>query len=78
MENAFDVKLTGSDTTVEGIAQAISYAGYSQAYEFKATDETIHLVIGRNANGEWERIAGTDPYFSGWIDELAEQVSVLK
>lgn len=78
MENLFDVKLTGSDTIVEGTASAINYPGYSQAWEFKATDETIHLIIGRNAHGQWERIGGSDPYFSGWADELAEQVEGVR
>jgi len=78
MENAFDVKLTGSDTVVEGVARAIGYPGYSQAYEFNAIDESIHLIVGRNAHGHWERIAGTTPYFSSWVEELVEQVSVLK
>ncbi len=73
MEQQFDAVLTGSDTPVEGVATAIDLAGYSSAYEFNAIDETIHLVIGRNPHGKWERVAGTEPYFAGWVDELAEQ-----
>ena len=35
----------------------------------------IHLVIAEDDNGKWQRIAGTEPYLSGWTDELAEQVA---
>lgn len=75
MKTAIDVTLTGSDSPVEGIAIPVNYPGYATAYEFKSTDETLHLIIARGADGKWMRVTGTDPYFSGWVDELAEQVS---
>jgi hypothetical protein len=28
--------------------------------------------------GKWNRIDGTEPYFSGWVDELAEQIAISK
>jgi hypothetical protein len=74
MKTPIDVTLTGSDSPVEGMATPVSYAG-QDAYEFLSTDETLHLVIARDADGQWQRVAGTDPYFSGWVNELAEQVS---
>jgi hypothetical protein len=77
MKIPIDVTLTGSDSPVEGIATPVTYQG-SAAYEFLSTDETLHLVIARDTDGQWIRVAGTDPYFSGWVDELAEQVSAAK
>lgn len=73
MEQEFDVVLTGSDGPVEGIAKKITHSAYEEAYEFISVDETIHLLIAKE-HGQWIRVAGTDPYFSGWADELAEQV----
>lgn len=78
MKTPIDITLTGSDGPVEGLAKAIAHSGYNHAYEFLSTDETLHLIIAQDAGGQWHRVAGTDPYFSGWVDELAEQVSVVK
>ena len=75
MKTPIDVTLTGSDSPVEGIATAITYPGFGPAFEFLSTDETLHLIIAKDADGQWTRVAGTDPYFSGWVDELAEQVT---
>lgn len=66
--------LTGSDGPVSGTAKSINYSGFSKAYEFLSTDETLHLIIALNDSGKWVRVAGTDPYLSGWIGELAEQI----
>jgi hypothetical protein len=73
MEQQFDATLTGTDSEINGTAQQITWPGYSNAYEFKSIDETLHLVIARNEEGEWIRIDGTEPYLSSWIDEFAEQ-----
>lgn len=78
MKEQFDAILTGSDSPVEGIVSPIDLTDYTQAYEFQSIDGTLHLVIARNANGKWSRISGTEPYFSGWVDELAEQIAISK
>jgi hypothetical protein len=75
MEQQFDAILTGSDSPVEGIVNVINYSGYSQAYEFNSIDGTLHLVIAQEADGHWIRLAGTEPYFAGWVDELVEQIN---
>lgn len=75
MEKQFDVILTGSDGPVEGIVSGIDYKGYGHGYEFKSIDETLHLIIAKDDEGRWVRVDGTEPYFSGWVDELLEQVS---
>ncbi|MDB5130053.1 hypothetical protein [Mucilaginibacter sp.] len=70
MEQQFEAVLTGSDTPVNGIVTRKS----NGIYEFSALDESLQLTIARNEHGHWERIAGSEPYFSGWVDELAEQI----
>ena len=74
MEEQFEAFLTGSDNPVDGIVTPIDYAQYGRAYEFKSIDGTLHLIIGKDKYGKWTRIDGSEPYFSGWIDELAEQI----
>jgi hypothetical protein len=78
MEDQFEAFLTGSDNPVEGIVTPIVCAGYGTAYEFKSIDQTLHLVIAKDKDGHWIRIDGTEPYFSGWVDELLEQVKKSK
>jgi hypothetical protein len=70
MEQQFEAVLTGSDTPVNGIVTQKS----DGIYEFSALDESLQLTIARNEHGHWERIAGSEPYFSGWVDELAEHI----
>jgi hypothetical protein len=70
MEQQFEAVLTGSDTPVNGIVTQKN----NGIYEFSALDESLQLTIARNEHGHWERIAGSEPYFSGWVDELAEQI----
>jgi hypothetical protein len=74
MEEQFEATLTGSDSIIDGIVTPVMYAMYGCAYDFQSLDGTLHLVIGKDKRGRWERIDGTEPYFSGWVDELAEQV----
>jgi hypothetical protein len=74
MDEQFEAFLTGSDNPVEGIVTPIDYAGYGRAYEFKSIDGSLHLIIAKDKHGTWERVDGTEPYFSGWTDELLEQI----
>jgi hypothetical protein len=76
MEQQFNAVLTGSDSPVEGIVSVINYSGYSQAYEFNSIDDTLHLVIAKDADGHWIRLEGSEPYFAGWVDELVEQINI--
>ncbi|CAM3763432.1 hypothetical protein MUGA111182_08050 [Mucilaginibacter galii] len=75
MEQQFDAILTGSDSQIEGVVNTISQSGYSEAYEFNSIDGTLNLVIARDTDGNWIRIAGSEPYFAGWVDELVEQIN---
>lgn len=77
MDTAIEATLTGSDSPIEGTAYRTTYEG-KEAFEFRSTDETLHLVIFKDTEGHWHRATGTEPYFSGWADELAEQVEALR
>lgn len=65
----FDAILTGTDTPVNG-----TVTNLGGAYTFKAIDDSLELTISRDSEGNWERIGGTEPYLSGWVVELAEQI----
>jgi hypothetical protein len=74
MKQQFEAILTGTDTLVDGIATEADYPGYNDVWEFKSIDDNVHLVIAKDDDGNWIRIAGTEPYLSSWIDELAERI----
>lgn len=74
MEQQFEATLTSPDTSIDGIVTKIQYTGFTNAYDFKSIDGDVHLVIAKDEDGNWLRVAGTDPYLSGWVDELAQQV----
>ncbi len=74
MKQQFDAILTGTDSPIEGIVNKLSFDGYDDAYEFKSIDNSLHLLIAKNEKGKWQRIAGTEPYLSSWVEELAQQI----
>ncbi|RVU00605.1 hypothetical protein EOD41_11425 [Mucilaginibacter limnophilus] len=76
MAELFDATLTGSDSTIDGTVQLNNVDGFGPAYEFTSIDNTLHLIIAKDAEGNWMRVAGTEPYFTGWVDELAEQITI--
>jgi hypothetical protein len=75
MAQQFEAILSGSDAPVDGLANETNYPGYANAWEFRSIDGTLHLVIAKDDEGDWVRVDGTEPYFSAWVGELAEQVS---
>ncbi|RYZ97406.1 MAG: hypothetical protein EOP47_21720 [Sphingobacteriaceae bacterium] len=78
MGELFEATLTGSDDTIEGVVKQTEYGDLGRAYEFTSIDNTLHLIIAKDDDGKWIRVAGTEPYFSGWVDQLIEQVSALR
>jgi len=78
MREQFEAILTGTDGPVDGIVSPLNLKNYAQAYEFKSLDDSLHLVIAMNNKGKWQRLDGTEPYLSGWVDELAEQIAITK
>jgi len=75
MKQQFDAILTGSDSQIEGVVSSIDYNGYNNTYEFQSIDGTLHLIIAKDSDEHWVRIAGSEPYFAGWVDELVEQIN---
>ena len=78
MKEQFEAILTGSDSSIDGIVTSLDMDGFTKAYEFQSIDGSLHLVIAMDNRGKWERISGTEPYFSGWVDELVEQIAISK
>jgi len=74
MKQQFAAILTGSDASVDGIVNRIDFEGYP-AYEFESIDNSLHLIIAKDDKGKWIRLAGTEPYLSAWVDELAGQIA---
>ncbi|GAB2690000.1 hypothetical protein GCM10027037_11120 [Mucilaginibacter koreensis] len=78
MEQEFEAILTGSDSQIEGNVVRTNADNFGDVYKFTSFDGSLELVIAKNEGTNWERVAGTDPYFSGWVDELAEQIESNK
>lgn len=74
MEQQFEAILTGTDTSIEGTVTQLNHDEFGEVYQFISDDDTLHLIVTRDEHGHWIRVAGTDPYLSGWVDELAEQI----
>lgn len=72
---AFETTLTGSDGLIDGIVKPISHSSFDEVYQFISLDETLYLTIAKDYTGKWIRITGSEPYFSGWVDELAEHIA---
>ncbi|MEO8887503.1 MAG: hypothetical protein ABI367_15675 [Mucilaginibacter sp.] len=74
-DQQFEAALSGTDTRIDGIVNKVTIKGYKTAFQFNAIDDTLHLTIGMDEKGHWHRVAGTEPYLTGWTDELAEQIA---
>jgi hypothetical protein len=77
MEPQFKATLTGTEGPVEGIIKHVTHGNTKKAYQFDSVDDTLHLVIAPDENGHWQKVAGTEPYLFGWVDEMAEQITKL-
>lgn len=74
MNEEFEAILTGSDGPIDGIVTLVNQ-DVGEGFIFRSIDGTLEIMIARNERGHWERVAGSEPYFSGWVDELAEQIA---
>jgi len=74
MKASFSATLTGSDSPIAGIAKPTSSFGSKNTWQFQSMDDSLHLVIAMDQEGHWQRITGTEPYLSGWTEELGEQI----
>jgi hypothetical protein len=75
---SFETTLTGSDGLVDGLVTPVTHASFNEIYQFTSLDDSLHLTIAKDYSGKWIRVTGSEPYFSGWVDELAEQITSLK
>jgi Na+-translocating ferredoxin:NAD+ oxidoreductase RnfC subunit len=74
MKQQFAAILTGSDSPVDGIVKKIDFDGFPDAYKFESIDNSLHLIIAKDDDDKWIRLAGTEPYLGSWIEELARQI----
>ncbi len=70
----FVTVLAGTDGLIEGTVSAAAVSGINEEYTFSSFDGSLNLVIAKDENGHWKRTSSTEPYLSGWIDELGEQI----
>ena len=74
MKQPFNAILTGTDSPIDGIAKQTSAFGSANTWQFDAIDDSLHLVIAQDVDGNWQRITSSEPYLSGWTNEFAEQI----
>lgn len=70
----FETFLAGTDGPIDGLVSAANQAAIGNQYTFSSIDGSLILTIAKNENGNWERISSTEPYLSGWVDKLGEQI----
>lgn len=71
---SFETVLTGSDEQIDGLVSATTLSDGSNQYNFSSIDGSLTLTIAKDENGDWKRVSSTEPYLSGWVDELGEQI----
>jgi hypothetical protein len=72
MKKQFEASLTGAEGPIDGIVDQAN--NDASAWEFKSIDGNFLLVIAKDDDGNWQRVDGTEPYLSSWIDELAVKI----
>ncbi len=70
----FNATLTGSDSQVSGVVKHMP----NGVYRFTSIDGSLVLVIAKDAEGQWQRVDGTEPYLTSWVEELVEEISKAK
>ena len=70
----FETVLAGTDGLIDGLVSTIKQPDTGIQYQFSSFDESLTLVIAKDENGHWKRISSTEPYLTGWIEELGEQI----
>jgi len=74
----FETTLTGTDDMIDGIVRQLPDSPYPETYKFDAIDNSLHIIIAKDINGDWIRIDGSEPYLLGWVDELADKITTLQ
>lgn len=76
MEEAFETTLSGTDGDIDGIVSHLIHPASGNGYEFNSLDGTLQIQIVKDEHGKWFRIGGTEPFLSGWVDELSDKITL--
>lgn len=71
----FETILAGTDGLINGLVSTTAHFDSSlPEYTFSSLDGSLTLVVAKDENGLWKRVSSTEPYLSGWVEELGEQI----
>ncbi|RYE31003.1 MAG: hypothetical protein EOP42_11280 [Sphingobacteriaceae bacterium] len=70
----FETNLAGTDGLINGLVSNITHQDLGRLFTFSSIDGSMVMEIYKDETGHWKRAGGTDPYLSGWIDELGDQI----
>ncbi len=70
----FEISLTGTDGQIDGLVNTVNEADTVKQYIFSSFDGSLVLIIAKGDDGNWKRVSSTEPYLSGWADELGGQI----
>ncbi len=70
----FETVLTGSDQQIDGLVSTTTTSNAQNQYTFSSIDGSLTLTIAKDENGNWTRVTSTEPYLSGWVDQLGEKI----
>jgi hypothetical protein len=74
----FETVLAGTDGLIDGLVSSTIDPGVGVEYTFSSFDGSLTLVIVKDDEGHWKRVSSTEPYLSGWVEELGEQIDMRK
>jgi len=74
----FETVLAGTDGLVDGLVSTAIETGVGVEYTFSSFDGSLTLVIVKDNDGHWKRVSSTEPYLSGWVEELGEQIDMRR
>jgi len=70
----FETNLAGTDGLIDGLVSTNTHPELGRQYTFSSIDGSLLMEIYKDEHGQWKRTGGTDPYLSGWIEELGDQI----
>ena len=70
----FETNLAGTDGLIDGLVSERTGSDFGRHYTFSSIDGSLEMEIYKDEHGQWKRISGTEPYLSGWTEELGSQI----
>lgn len=70
----FETNLAGTDGLIDGLVSSSTHFATGRHYTFSSIDGSLEIEIFKDEHGHWKRVSSTEPYLSGWIDELGDQI----